>query len=48
LLLEFGARRVIKCPLFRFEKWWLEIYCFEEVVKKAWSISCDDTNPVEV
>jgi hypothetical protein len=48
LLIEFGGRRVIKDPLFRFEKWWLEMDSFEEVVKKAWSITCYDVNPVEI
>jgi hypothetical protein len=47
LLLEFGSKRVIKDPLFRFKKWWLEMDSFEEVVKKAWSIACYDANPVE-
>jgi hypothetical protein len=47
LLIEFGGRRVIKDPLFRFEKWWLEMDGFKEVVKKAWSTPCCDRNHVE-
>jgi hypothetical protein len=31
----------------RFEKWWLQREDFGEMVKKAWSISCPNLNPMD-
>lgn len=39
---------VQKRGVFKFEKWWLGIEDFNQVVLKAWSIRCNSTDPVEV
>jgi hypothetical protein len=48
LLIQFGEKRQMGDPMFRFEKWWLEIDGFAKVVKKAWEIRCPTTDPMEV
>jgi hypothetical protein len=34
--------------MFKFEKWWLEVDGFAEVVKGAWQTRCPSSDPVEV
>jgi hypothetical protein len=34
--------------MFRFEKWWLEVKGFEDIVKKTWSNRCPFSDPMEV
>jgi hypothetical protein len=48
LVVEMDDQGHIADPLFRFEKWWLEIEEFSEVVKKAWGTECPFSEPVEV
>jgi hypothetical protein len=38
----------MKEGVFRFEKWWLEMDDFADVVKKSWDIECPSSNPVEI
>jgi hypothetical protein len=47
LLLDLGGQIQIKDPMFRFEKWWLEIDGFEEIVKEVWQAECPCSNPVD-
>jgi hypothetical protein len=35
LKVDFGEDKIIKEHVFRFEKWWMEMVGFEELVKKA-------------
>lgn len=39
LILDCGAN-IVKKPMFRFEKWWLEQLDFKSVVTKVWSTNC--------
>jgi endonuclease/exonuclease/phosphatase family metal-dependent hydrolase len=43
LRITFCVKKQIKDPIFRFEKLWLEIEEFSEVVQKAWGIECPST-----
>jgi hypothetical protein len=48
ILLSFGGKEQGMEALFRFEKWWLEIEGFSEMVRAAWSTKCQLSNPVAV
>jgi hypothetical protein len=48
LKISFGEKVVIKEPIFRFKKWWLEREEFAHVVKKVWDIECPYTELEEV
>jgi hypothetical protein len=38
--IQFGGKPERKYPIFCFEKWWLDMEDFAEVVQKAWDIEC--------
>jgi hypothetical protein len=46
--ITFGTKSCTKEPLFRFEKWWLDMGEFPEVVQKAWDIECPVSDPVSI
>jgi hypothetical protein len=46
--ITFGTKSCTKEPLFRFEKWWLDMGEFSEVVQKAWDIECSVSDPVSI
>ena len=48
LFLDIGALVVPKEKMYRFEKWWLQVDGFKEVVVKAWSLPCRHSNPLDV
>jgi hypothetical protein len=48
LVIMFGEKLQIKDPIFRFEKWWLEVEGFSELVKKIWDIECPVDDTLEV
>ena len=33
---------------FRFEKWWLDIPCFDVVIQKAWNTKCKATKAIDI
>jgi hypothetical protein len=45
LMITFGEKSGI--PIFRFEKWWMEIEVFENLVKETWSRECPCSDPVD-
>jgi hypothetical protein len=47
LMTTFGETLRGGDTIFRFEKWWLEIEGFENLVKDTWSRECPLTNPVD-
>ena len=48
LVLDTGALVIPKVKQYRFEKWWLQVDGFREVVQKAWNVPCHSTNPPDV
>jgi hypothetical protein len=34
-------------PIFRFEKWWMEMEGFENLVKETWSKECPSSDPID-
>jgi hypothetical protein len=46
--ITFGLKTQGKEPLFRFEKWWLDMEEFPNVVQKAYDIDCPESDPVSV
>jgi hypothetical protein len=44
--IQFGGKPERKDPIFHFEKWWLDMEDFAEVVQKAWDIECPGMDPV--
>jgi hypothetical protein len=46
--ISFGVKNYIKDPIFHFEKWWLELEEFADVVAKAWDIESQDNDPMSV
>jgi hypothetical protein len=47
-LIDLGGEIQIKDQMFKFEKWWLEVNGFAEVVRKAWQTECLSSDLVEV
>jgi hypothetical protein len=47
LLLSVGGTSLTKKP-FRFEKWWMEIEGFSELVVKSWNQPCTDVKAIDV
>jgi hypothetical protein len=47
-VIRFGEKLQIKDPLFRFEKWWLEVEGFSNLVKNIWECKCPVDDPLEV
>jgi hypothetical protein len=45
LMITFGVN--LEDPIFRFEKWWLEIEGFENMVKETWSRDCSFSGLVD-
>jgi hypothetical protein len=48
LRIDFGGKAQFKESLFRFEKWWLEMDDFREIVKKVWDSECPVSDPVGI
>jgi hypothetical protein len=48
LKVSFGGVRHFNQSIFRFEKWWLKMPEFGDVVKKAWDIKCHEADPVQI
>jgi hypothetical protein len=48
MLIDFGGGNQQKDHLFRFEKWWLEVEGFTEMVSKAWETTCPHSDPLEI
>jgi hypothetical protein len=48
LVIKFDEKLQIKDPIFRFEKWWLEVEGFTEIVKNSWGSKCPFKEPVVV
>jgi hypothetical protein len=48
LMLDSGDNCSFGKKKFKFEKWWLEIEDFSEVVLKAWNLRCEVDDPMEV
>jgi hypothetical protein len=46
--ISFGVKNYIKDPIFYFEKWWLELEEFADVVARAWDIESQDNDPMSV
>jgi hypothetical protein len=47
LRVSFGDSNQVRDPLFRFEKWWLEMADLEEVVKNTWNADCSMEDPID-
>ncbi len=47
ILVESGTNFSFGKKKFRFEKWWLEIEGFENMVKETWSRDCSFSGPVD-
>jgi hypothetical protein len=43
----FGEKIRAKDHVFRFEKWWLEVEGFEELVRKVWGSECPSSDPMD-
>jgi hypothetical protein len=48
LLVEAGTNLCFGKKHFRFEKWWLNMESFSQVVKKAWSTPCTASRSIDV
>jgi hypothetical protein len=48
LLITTRGEGVSKDPLFRFEKWWLQVEGFAEMVNKAWDFEVNSSDPMVV
>jgi hypothetical protein len=48
LMISFGEKMLMKDPIFRFEKWWLEIEEFADLVRGVWDIDCPYSEPMEI
>jgi hypothetical protein len=48
LLIKTQEQGVNKDPLLRFEKWWLEVEGFAEVVNKTWDLEVNSSNDIEI
>jgi hypothetical protein len=48
VLIDFGGGIQQKDHMFRFEKWWLEIDGFTEMVSKTWETTCPHSDPLEI
>jgi hypothetical protein len=48
LVIRFGEKLQIRDPLFRFEKWWLKVEGFSNLVKNIWESKCPVDDPLEV
>jgi hypothetical protein len=46
--ISFGNKPSFKENVFRFEKWWLELDEFPEIVKRTWEAECPHSDPMEV
>jgi hypothetical protein len=46
--IQFGGKPERKYPIFYFEKWWLDMEDFAEVVQKAWDIECPKLGTLNV
>jgi hypothetical protein len=47
LRIEFGGKIEKGDYIFRFEKWWLKMEEFENLVKECWSVECHEIDPVD-
>ena len=47
LMVDTGAIQPPKNKQFRFEKWWLEVEGFEDMVKKCWNAPCSIKDPLD-
>jgi hypothetical protein len=48
LLISFGARLPVMELVFRFEKWWLEMDNFADLVQKVWKTESPYANAIDV
>jgi hypothetical protein len=48
LVIKFGEKLHIKDTIFKFEKWWLEVECFSDLVKNIWDSRCLVDDPLEI
>ena len=48
LVFDTGALVIPKVKQYIFEKWWLQVDGFREVVEKAWNVPCHSTNPLDL
>jgi hypothetical protein len=46
LVIRVREKLHIKDPIFRFEKWWLEVEGFSELVRKVWDTKCPVHDPI--
>lgn len=44
---DSGTSQIPKKKSFKFEKWWLAIPEFKNLVDKAWATRCNSNNPVD-
>lgn len=48
LVLDTNVLAPPKNKQYRFEKWWLQVEGFKEIVEKAWNLPCNFHNPIDV
>jgi hypothetical protein len=48
LLMDLGGQMHIQDPMFHFEKWWLEVEGFEDMVKRIWQVDYPLSDPLDV
>ena len=48
LVIDTGALVVPTVRQFRFEKWWLQVDGFRDVVEKAWQVNCSFSKSIDV
>jgi hypothetical protein len=48
MLIDLGGVCQDRDYLFRFEKWWLEMKGFSEVVKAVWLVDCPSKEPMDI
>jgi hypothetical protein len=47
LMITFGENLEGDTPIFRFEKWWIEVKGFENPVKETWSKGRPTSDPID-
>jgi hypothetical protein len=48
LKITFGEKAQLQEPVFRFEKWWLEVEDFAGIVKKIWESKCPSSDLADI
>jgi hypothetical protein len=47
MIVDTGAIKTLVAKQFRFEKWWLKVEGFDQVVSKFWNAPCHLSKPID-